>query len=249
MRMAATLHALENRRAKTQAVREHQKAIRARALSTIADELARVHERRRHVLTAVRAGCKRSRDRLREWVKARRAAARAALNAEIDALRQADRARCAARRGKVHAGASTAAGRKRAALAEQRETHAIERRAEQRRAKLERRASKKEQEAESDDEVRSNLEPEMVPIFDAVRREIRARPGLSRTDAFLGWAEGNEGRIWELRDRAAAAQLRALELEHRKAEKELARCGGKCGPHGKRQTAAQRRAELAPAPF
>lgn len=247
--MAETRAALENRAAKARAVREHQRQIRARALSSIADELARVHARRREVLAAVRGGCQRSRARLREWVRNRRAAAREALNAEIDTLRARERARCAKRREFVKASSGTAAAKRRAALAEQRETHAIERRAELLRKKREGKLTRAEARGESDDEVRQNLEADMVPIFDVVRRQVHARPGRSRTEAFLEWAEGHESEIWEIRDRQAAAQLRALELEHRKAERELARCGGRCGYKDKRKTAAERRQALPEAPF
>ncbi len=42
-----------------------------------------------------------------------------------------------------------------------------------------------ERQAESDDEVRSNIPPELVALFERVKRGIKASPRMSRTEAFL----------------------------------------------------------------
>lgn len=65
---------------------------------------------------------------------------------------------------------------------------------------------------ESDDEVRRNLEPPMVPVFDHVRKHIKAGPRTTRTEAFLQWAEENPAEVFELMqhdaDRYLAQQLK-----------------------------------------
>jgi hypothetical protein len=238
----ATAAVLANRRALRAATKEHQKSIRARALSDIRSEISGVLERKRHAMQSVRAGCARARERLRASVKARRASARAALNAEIDSLRAEGRAKCRARRALVTAGGKTAASRKRAALREARKEAAFLRRLERARGDEHKRRAALERRAESDDEVRGNLEPDMVPIFDAVRRKISARAGASRTEAFLHWVHEHASEVWALRERQAHAKLRALLGEERRAAAELRKCGGQC-------SAKKRRASLAAAPF
>ena len=42
-----------------------------------------------------------------------------------------------------------------------------------------------ERQAESDDEVRSNIPPELVALFERVKRGIKASPRMSRTESFL----------------------------------------------------------------
>lgn len=44
-----------------------------------------------------------------------------------------------------------------------------------------------ERRAESDDEVRNNLEPEHVPVWNAYKHKIRGNKYRSRTEAFLEW--------------------------------------------------------------
>jgi hypothetical protein len=47
--------------------------------------------------------------------------------------------------------------------------------------------------SESDDEVRGNIPPELVPLFESVKRSIRASDRKSRTEAFLEYAEAHPG--------------------------------------------------------
>lgn len=47
--------------------------------------------------------------------------------------------------------------------------------------------------AESDDEVRNNIDPELVPVWEAVRRRIRPGERSSRTEAFLQWVHDHAG--------------------------------------------------------
>jgi hypothetical protein len=80
-----------------------------------------------------------------------------------------------------------------------------------------------ERRQESDDEVRTNLQPDMVPVFNAVRRFIKGAPRKSRTEAFLQWAEENPGEVWELLQHDADRHLANLLAEQERTEKVLRR--------------------------
>jgi hypothetical protein len=72
-----------------------------------------------------------------------------------------------------------------------------------------------ERRAESDDEVRANIPADLRPVFEKMKRIIRDKPGRSRTEGFLEWAEFNPEEIWVMRSATAEKELRALEREER----------------------------------
>lgn len=76
---------------------------------------------------------------------------------------------------------------------------------------------------ESDDEVRSNLAPDMVPVFNAVRKHIKGAPRKSRTEAFLQWAEENPSEVYELMQHDADKYLAQLLAEEARTTRELRR--------------------------
>lgn len=49
--------------------------------------------------------------------------------------------------------------------------------------------------SESDDEVRQNIPPELLPTFEVVKRSIKAHDRKSRTEAFLEWVEAHPSEI------------------------------------------------------
>lgn len=77
-----------------------------------------------------------------------------------------------------------------------------------------------ERRAESDDEVRSNLHPTMVPVFDHVRRHIKGGPRMSRTEAFLHWAEENPDEVIGLMQHDADRYLNQLLAEQARVERQ-----------------------------
>jgi hypothetical protein len=93
------------------------------------------------------------------------------------------------------------------------------------------RSTSGERRQESDDEVRSNLAADMVPVFDAVRKHIKGSPRKSRTEAFLQWAEENPGEVYDLMQHDADRYLAQLLAEQDRLQRE------------------QRRASLAGVPF
>lgn len=73
------------------------------------------------------------------------------------------------------------------------------------------RSTSAERLAESDDEVRSNLPPELVPLFDRIRKGIK--PGLrkSRTEAFLEYVEAHPEEVYEGIDAKTDAMIAEYE--------------------------------------
>jgi hypothetical protein len=80
-----------------------------------------------------------------------------------------------------------------------------------------------ERRQESDDEVRSSLDPEMVGVFDAVKKHIKGSPRKSRTEAFLQWSEENPGEVYDLLQHDADRYLAQLLAEQERTQRELRR--------------------------
>ena len=76
--------------------------------------------------------------------------------------------------------------------------------------------------AESDDRVRFNIHPELVGVFNKVRKSIKPGHHKSRTEAFLEWVEENP-------DDVIAIQQASADLELERLLKEQARVGRKAG--------------------
>jgi hypothetical protein len=203
--------------------REARKVERKIRLDTIRELRARVkaaREQKRTALRFVRHGCRSARRRLRERIKAARLRAREELRAEIAQMRVDARGRCRVRIEKVRALGKTKLQMARVRLAEQRllneEIRATGHRLRKAHA---RRAEERRQ--ESDDEVEGNLPSDMWGVWRAVKGSIRARERMSRTEAFLHWAEENPDEVVVLQnmqnEQATAlmiAELEALEAEH-----------------------------------
>jgi hypothetical protein len=79
-----------------------------------------------------------------------------------------------------------------------------------------------------------------VPLFEKVKRGIKASPRMSRTEAFLQYAEENPHEVLQVIEEENEAKLRQLEKEHREAERAYKR-----GPRRRRYTPE----ELADVPF
>lgn len=65
---------------------------------------------------------------------------------------------------------------------------------------------------ESDDEVRRNISAHLIPIFNRVRRSIKASPGRSRTEAFEEWVEAHPDEV--LATEAESAERDADQMFH-----------------------------------
>jgi hypothetical protein len=231
-----------NRAALARAVKEEQRRLRAAALEQLRMQIAGIHRRRRELVERVRAQCKRARARVKDRIVERRAAVKAALEREIAEMRQAERNRCALRKARVRVESESARVRLRREERQRRRDEAATRRIERHRTRELAKQKKAERQQESDDAVRSNIDDELVPIFNVVKARVRARPGMSRTETFLHWIEENPSEVWALREDLAEKRLRALIQEEKEAARALRKVGG-------RVSAKARRAALAPAPF
>lgn len=236
-----------NRRARRGAVLAEQRQQAKRDVASARGAVVELRAQRRELLKRVRTQCAAARLRARAAARERRREAMAALKVELAELRAAERERCRCRKTKVRLELGKRIGEKLQALDETRAAQAAARRVDQHRAKAERRITRAEQRGESDDEVRANIDAELLPVFDRVRARIRARPGASRTEAFTQWVEENPHEVWAMREELSERRLRELLREQEKAEREHMRAAGRA-----RQAAAGmrvRRADLPAAPF
>jgi hypothetical protein len=76
---------------------------------------------------------------------------------------------------------------------------------------------------ESDDEVRANVPPDLVALFERVKRSIKASPRMSRTEAFLKYDEEHPSEVLEAIDDKTDALIRELERKEREAARALRR--------------------------
>lgn len=217
-----------------------------RALLGALREKIRIADRRRrwanaHAVVAAR----RSRRALRDRLKAYRAHERARIKREADGMRDHSRRLLAARKAHIRSLGLSAVRRARAELAAKRDekraaarTHKWEARALR---MFDRRMSKIEKRRHSDDEVRANLDPELVPVFERVKRHIKGNPRLSRTEQFTHWVEENRGEVFAMQDAAAHKAMGQLLREE-------ARLSKRARPASARRQ-AQTRALLAEVPF
>lgn len=181
--------------------REAQRMIRQRDRARVRELRARVtglRARRRAALVEVRHQCKAERERIRAEARALREETRRRLRETLQAMREAQRGTCSVTKARTRADLTgelvTAADE----LRTERERQEFEKnldRSEKRRARAGVRSSAKERRQESDDSVRGNLPPELVPVFDKVKRQIRATSRMDRTEAFLQWAHDNPGDV------------------------------------------------------
>lgn len=184
-------------------------------------KIATVKKRRQAAMKKQVKRCRARRLALREEIKQKRAAERERLNREIQEMRDNARKACALRKQAIKSASLNVEQRRRETLeAErqlQRELRHSEQYAKRRRAEFKRTAA--EVQAESDDRVRQNIDAELLPVFNKVRRGIKARPGMSRTEAFLHWVEENPDEVIVIQQEAADVELKRLLREQAKAER------------------------------
>lgn len=215
----------------------YKKSLRAK-LRTLRHELKDARGRRRVVIKEAREQCRADRLALRDRLKDERRKLLEELKTNAKEARRAARETCALAKSEAHSKAHNAASAAAAKLAAERAYQADLKRIEQgnRAQRAAHLAKAKERRSESDDEVRSNIKPELVPLFDRVRRGIKASPRKSRTEAFLEYVEANPHEYLAAIEDGTERMIR--ELEEREAK--TARLARK-----KRYTAA----ELAEVPF
>lgn len=71
--------------------------------------------------------------------------------------------------------------------------------------------------AESDDEVRRNVAPELHPVWRRVKRTIHGSPRRSRTEAFLEWCEANPAEVERIQWEDAERDVERMVAEYNAA--------------------------------
>ena len=72
----------------------------------------------------------------------------------------------------------------------------------------------RERESESDDAVRRDIPPELVSVFNKVRRNIKGSDRRTRSETFLEWAEENPAEIYAMQEQEAAREIKRLVKEY-----------------------------------
>jgi len=204
--------------------RDQRRAFLAR-LKQLREEEAAAKLERREALARARARCVTLAEEANANAKeAYRRAVELAKEAKL-ATRNVARDQCAI--GKQHArdeGAHRIAAAKRERDEERRfaaELVRLERGAKESEKERRKSARRGERRAESDDEVRSNLEPELVFLFERVKKTIRGTDRRTRTEAFRQYAEENPGEVYAAQEAEAEKALRRDVRKARRAPRRL----------------------------
>jgi predicted nucleic acid-binding Zn-ribbon protein len=189
-------------------IEKDAKAKRRTVLAELRDRLRLARDKRTKGIADAKVICREA--KLDARTRARR------LEAEAKDLRAAGRGACDTAKGKATAARAAvleARGARDAELEVQREDRKIAALAKGKKKPI---ASARERASESDDEVRANIPPELVRLFDRVRRSIKGTPRKSRTEAFLEYAEEHPSEVYEAIDDQTDALI--AELQRREQE-------------------------------
>lgn len=193
--MIRAMPVLDKKKLRREIERDRRRKVRERLLA-LKDEIKAARIKRDEQIRAVQIDCKLKREELRQSCALRRNRARATGAAEVEE-----------RRGVLQSEKGY-----------ERQIRNADRPRQLRRTTAEKRQ-------ESDDEVRSNLAPDMVRVFDSVRRHIKGTPRKSRTEAFLQWAEENPGEVFDIMQHDADRYLSQLLAEQESLQRQQRRRG------------------------
>lgn len=185
--------ALDKRAIRRELERTRRRQVRAR-LAELQTAIKEARALRRARIQLIREQCRTARVKLRE--------------------------RCAARREQAREQGASSIQARRAERAETLAQDRVFREADRRRPA---RSSRRERSQESDDAVRADLPPELVSIFDRVRRHIRGTARKTRSEAFLEWVESHSGEVAAMQAEQAEEDVRRMVREHEATERELHR--------------------------
>jgi hypothetical protein len=224
--------------------RERDRAHRDKARALLASLRAAIRTAKldRKLRTrAVVEDCRTHRARVRAEAKAKAAQLRAELRANAAEQKRAAREQCSHEKRRAKIEGADRVDRADRALTAERQYQAELRRIEQgnRLAKLDaRRSSAAERRSESDDEVRANLAPEHLALFERVKRSIKGSGRASRTEAFLRYVEEHPAEVIASLDDVTEARIREMEARERSLSRSVAKARHRYTP-----------AELAAVPF
>jgi len=205
--------------------REHRKAQRIE-LRSLRDALREARQKRRNALNEAKQACRTGRVLARQRAKELRARLLSEMRQAVRSERQAARDACKADLVAARA-LQTQVEQARAKLAAEqrfrREMRRIERANKQRRRELAPKRMHRERMAESDDEVRGSIPPELVGLFEKVKRSIRGSERQSRTEAFLHYAEEHPAEVLAAIEDRTEAVIAEIEAREREAARVLRR--------------------------
>jgi hypothetical protein len=204
--------------------RDHRRQAKEK-IAGLRAQLRDARQRRKLALRDAKERCRAERIAARERARAMRMRVLEQLREAMRAERATARQSCGVRLGEARAIKDDIQRARAEFLAEkqyQAELRRIERANRQRRQEAPR-VTRIERQAESDDEVRGNIPVELVPLFERVKRGIKASPRMSRTEAFLHYAEEHPGEVLVSIDDKTDALIRELEEQERQARRELRR--------------------------
>ena len=192
--------------------RDERKKKRA-LMVELREQVRAARSRRKQALFEAKERCRAERLAARERARSLRVKALAELREATEMERAAARQTCAVRIGDARA-IKDDIERARAKVAAERQYQRELRRidaANRQRRREHPHASYIERRGESDDEVRMNIPPDLAPLFERVRRGIKATPRMSRTEAFLKYAEEHPSETLADVDDATDALIREFE--------------------------------------
>lgn len=226
----------------TKIVRRQKKEI---ARSREADARKAAREKLRELRTAIRAARVGRREKLQE-ARGSCIANRVALREKIRATREELRRLITEERARTRGTCATSRAEARAA-GDARILDAVKAYAEERGflAELARWTTKSkgtgpritisERRSESDDEVRRNLDPALVPVWEAVKREIKPGKRSSRTEAFLQWAHDHSADVARIQaetfEAEAEREFRAMVAEEKRLSRQLGQKASRVDPY------------------
>lgn len=213
--------------------RDHRKQAREK-IAHLRLQLREARQRRKVALREAKERCRAERIAARERARALRLRVLEDLRRTLHAERLGARQACSVRLGEARA-LKDQIGRARAEyLAEhqyQADLRRIERANRQRRKEAHG-STRIERQSESDDEVRANIPPELLGLFERVKRGIKGSPRMTRTEAFLRYVEDHPNEFLEAMEDKTEALIRELEAKQAEAHRSLRR-----GPPRSRRSA------------
>ncbi len=213
--------------------RERRRLARER-LAALRVELREARTRRKQALVDARERCRAERLAVRERLRALRIRTLQELRETGRVERAAVRQACLTRLADARALRDEVA-RVRAKMVAERQLQAEMRRVD-REERVRQRAAPAcvTCRAETDEEVLANLPSELAPLFDRVKKTIKASPRMSRSEAFLKYAETHPEEVLAESQHMDDTRVRELERQEREFAKEA---GHKPNPYEARKAA------------
>jgi hypothetical protein len=200
-------------------INREERAKKRALLVELRGQIREARARLKEALLAAKERCRSERLAARERARTLRLRALQELKEAVVAERAAARQTCSVKIGEARAirdDIERARAKHAAEREYQRDLRRIEAANRQRR-KEHPHATHIERRAESDDEVRSNISSDLIPLFEKVKRGIKGTPRMSRTEAFLYYVEQHPEAMLEAIDSKTDALVRELELRSREA--------------------------------